>query len=405
MNSRTRLFLIIALVIVAVAVVAVLLLNEPGTPPDTTADTTQVSQQPTRDPADDATPEPTPVPLELIEVVIAVQDIPRGLPIAENMIAVVTMPEQYAPVSSFTTASAVIGKIARTDIAREEIIIQGKLVDDLVELANSGNIGSDAAAVLPANRVLVAVPMDRLTSVAYAIQPGDRVDVIASLLFVNVDETFQSLEPNAFSIIGVGETDDSGTTPIEVLDGIQGRFDSRIIPGLGTVPVIVRPSEQPRPRLATQRTIQNALVVNVGDFAADGRLFVASTPTPLPDETEEDVETTRRVEADGTQAPPTAIPRPDIIALAVSPQDAVVLTWYVEAGIPITFALRSASSTSLAETDPVTLDYIMNRFRISLPDLLPYSIEPAIRSIRQLEVGTRIQLNNTGNGDDTTDNN
>lgn len=395
MNSRTRLFLIIALIIVAVAVVAAVLLGNEGGQTPTATDSTDVAQPATRDPDDDATPIPTQEPIVVSEVVIAIQDIPRGLPIAENMVSVVTMPEQFAPFSAFVRVEDVIGKIARTDIAREEIIIQGKVVENLVELANSGAVGSDAAAVLPSNRVMVAVPMDRLTSVAYAIQPGDRVDVIVSLLFVNVDESFQSQEPNAFSFIGV-TVDEDGNITYEITESVQGRFDTRIIPNLGTVPVLVRPSENPRPRLATQRTIQNALVVNVGDFPADGRLFVASTPTPVPDDnTEAAAEEARRTELEGTPLPPTAIPRPDIIALAVSPQDAVVLTWYVEAGVPITFALRSASSTSLAETDPVTLDYILNRFRISLPDRLPYSIEPAIRSIRQLEVGTRISLNNT----------
>ncbi|MCA9881322.1 MAG: hypothetical protein KC546_06825 [Anaerolineae bacterium] len=395
MNSRTRLFLLIAIIIIVVAVIAALLLqnNSGGTPAGSTPSATTAAQ-PTRETTTSrSTPEPTAEPIQVVEVVIAVQDIPRGLPIAENMVATVQIPEQFAPFSAFSVAEDVIGKIARTDIAREEIIIQGKVVDDLVALANSGSVGSDAAAVLPSNRVLVAVPMDRLTSVAYAIQPGDRVDIMVSLLFIDVDDQFQSQEPNEFSFMILNPEDE---TTFSFSEPIDGRFDTRIIPNLGTVPVMVRPSEPQRPRLTTQRTIQNALVVNVGDFPADGRLFIAPTPTPLPQaEDEASTESTSRRTDEGTPLPPTEVPRPDIIALAVSPQDAVVLTWYVEAGVPITFALRSASSTSLAETDPVTLDYILNRFRITLPDRLPYSIEPAIRSIRQLEVGTRIQLNTT----------
>lgn len=393
MNSRTRLFLLLALIIIVVAVIAALLLQNTGdgAATDSTPSSTSAAQQPTRETTTRSTPEPTAEPIEVVEVVIAVQDIPRGLPIAENMVAVVQIPEQFSPFSAFSDAEDVIGKIARTEIAREEIIIQGKVVDDLVALANSGNVGSDAAAMLPSNRVLVAVPMDRLTSVAYAIQPGDRVDILVSLLFIDVDDQFQSASPNEYSFL---VPDDENPNLFVFSDPIDGRFDTRIVPNLGTLPVMVRPSEQQRPRLSTQRTIQNALVVNVGDFPADGRLFIAPTPTPLPQAEDEETEaaSSRRTD-DGTPIPPTEVPRPDIIALAVSPQDAVVLTWYVEAGIPITFALRSASSTSLAETDPVTLDYILNRFRITLPDRLPYSIEPAIRSIRQLEVGTRIQLN------------
>jgi hypothetical protein len=70
----------------------------------------------------------------------------------------------------------------------------------------------------------------------------------------------------------------------------------------------------------------------------------------------------------------------------------VVLTWFVEAKIPFTFALRSASATTLPQTDPVTLDYIMGRFNILVPEKFNYAIEPAIRSIRRLEAGEEITL-------------
>jgi len=50
-----------------------------------------------------------------------------------------------------------------------------------------------------------------------------------------------------------------------------------------------------------------------------------------------------------------------------------------------------------ASTTEVTLDYMMGQYGISLPGKRPFSIEPAIRSIRQLEAGDQIQLSgNTG---------
>jgi len=39
----------------------------------------------------------------------------------------------------------------------------------------------------------VSIPIDRITDIAYAVQDGDRVDIIMSMLFVDVDEIFQSL--------------------------------------------------------------------------------------------------------------------------------------------------------------------------------------------------------------------
>jgi hypothetical protein len=239
--------------------------------------------------------------------------------------------------------------------------------------------------------VAVSIPIDRITSVAYAIQPGDRVDVMVSVLFVDVDPNFQSLEPNAFTFINPSDNGD-GTFSLNASEAgaIAGAFDTRLVPNLGSVPVIIVPSERQRPRLTTQRTVQDALVIWTGDFPLNGRIFrPAPTPTPLPPTAAPGA----TAGATNTAPPaPTIPPRPDIITVAVTPQDAVVLTWLVEAGIPITFALRSASSTSQVQTDPVSLDYIMTRFNIDVPEKFNYNIEPAIRSIRQLSVGNQIEL-------------
>jgi hypothetical protein len=54
--------------------------------------------------------------------------------------------------------------------------------------------------------------------------------------------------------------------------------------------------------------------------------------------------------------------------------------------------LRSAQAGALVQTDTVSLDYIMQRFRITVPDRFEYNIEPAIRSIRQLSLGDEISL-------------
>jgi hypothetical protein len=81
----------------------------------------------------------------------------------------------------------------------------------------------------------------------------------------------------------------------------------------------------------------------------------------------------------------------------VTPQEAVVLTYLIEAKVPVTLALRSATDTSRVPTDDVTLDYIMTNFGIELPGRTPYTIEPAIRSIRQLIANNEIALtSNTG---------
>jgi Flp pilus assembly protein CpaB len=326
---------------------------------------TSVAQQP------ESTQLPTATPIAFVDLVIAVQEIPRGMVIPPNAVALRPWPQAAAPFNGLSNLEDVIGQRARTDIFREQPILSNMVVEDLTDAAR---VGSDAAAVLPEDLVAVSLPMDRLTSVAYAVQDGDRVDLIISLLYVDVDEDFQSIVPNNVTLFRVSE--EGG---IQLLSAIAGRVDST---ALGSV--IVGPSERQRPRLTTQRTIQDALVVHVGNFPYDGRFIgVPPTPTPVPEENQDQ----------GTPPPPTALPpRPDIITLGVTPQEAVVITWLIEARVPVTLALRSASSTARVATNEVTLDYLMAQYGITVPGKRPFAIEPAIRSIRQLLTDGTIAL-------------
>jgi Flp pilus assembly protein CpaB len=362
--ARSRLLIVVILLIILVVVAVVALLPTLTAPPP--AASTQVAQ------VQESTPVPTPTPIEMVEIVIALQDLPRGFRIPPNAVTLSPYPRDVVPFNALTNLEDVIGRIARTDIFREQPILSNLVVEDLTDIAR---VGSDAAAILPSNLVAVSVPMDRLTSVAYAVQDGDRVDVIVSMLFVDVDEVYQSLVPNEVTLFNITEEG------IEFIPAQSGRPETS---ALG--PVIVGPSERQRPRLVTQRTVQDAFVVHVGNFPSNGRFIgVPPTPTPVP------------VENEGgdpnTPPPPTPTPeRPDIITLGVSPQDAVVLVWAIESRLPITFALRSASDTSRVPTTPVTLDYVMSEFNITLPVKRPFALEPAIRSIRQLIAGDQITL-------------
>ena len=392
MQGRVRILILLALIIVVGAIAAVFLLGgndeEPAqqTVVNNNNNTAQQQQQ-----SNEPTPTPFPTP-ELVDIVVAVQAISRGSVIPPNAVRLQPWPLEAAPFNAVGSLEDVIGRRARTDIFIEQPILVSMVVDDLSDLAA---VGSDAAAIIPTGLVGIAVPMDRLTSVAYGIQPGDRVDVIVSFLFVDIDEEFQSILPNDVSIINP-QVDDEGVFTLQVGDPFPGRIEQVRIPVTITVnglpqalqqdqPALVLPSEAPRPRLVTQRTIQDALVIYVGEFPADGKLF-EEIPTPTPEAVEEEAPVQAQQQGGAAAAPqPTPEPpRPDIVTVAVTPQDAVIISWLVEARIPISFTLRSAADTSRVPTDPVTLDYIMAEYDITVPIKREFSIEPAIRSIRQL---------------------
>ena len=373
--GRARLLIVLIILILLVAVVVAVLLPQMTQPPSPAqapaSSTEEVVQNQVQ-----STPLPTATPLELVEIVIALQDLPRGFRIPPNAVTLGPYPADLVPFNAITNLEDVIGKIARTDIYREQPILSNLVVEDLTDIAR---VGSDAAAILPSNLVAVSIPMDRLTSVAYAVQDGDRVDVILSMLFVDVDEVFQSVVPNHLTLFNLTEEGEYSLVP-----AAPGRAETT---ALGAA--IISPSEDQRPRLVTQRTIQDALVVHAGNFPPDGRFIgVPPTPTPVPRADDED-------EEGGTDATPVPTPtpsRPDIITLGVPPQDAVFLVWAVEAKLPLTLALRSATDTSRVPTTPVTLDYVMNEFNITLPVKRPFALEPATRSIRQLVAGEEIAL-------------
>ena len=201
--SRRVIFLLALLIVAGGAIAALVISQQNGRQTVATtpgAPGTVVAQNPSGTPAATNTPIPTPLPT--IDIVVAVQRINRGQVIQSSDIGYRTWPEPYAPLSAITDTELVIGSIARFDIERESPIKTSDITDNL---ANIGSAGSDAAAILPAGTRMIAMPMDRLTSVAYALQPGDRVDLIVSLLYVDIDEDFQTQLPNNIRLLAVGE--------------------------------------------------------------------------------------------------------------------------------------------------------------------------------------------------------
>jgi Flp pilus assembly protein CpaB len=377
MNRRTLILLLLVIVLGGGAAVLVIM-NQ------------QAAEGPKPEDASPAAPGtvptqvfPTQIPIFYTRVLVAAQEIPRGMVIPEDGVVVREWPVESAPAYGLADPGDAIGFIARTDIAREMPILSTQLVDNLSQIARRG---SDAAAVIPPGLVAVAVPIDRLTNVAHAPKSGDYVDVILSFLFVDVDEEFQSRLPNRLTLTTVRQ---DGT--LEFLTGLEGRVEPS---GDFQFPVIVGPSETQRPRLVTQRTIQAAFVLHVGTFPPDGDfLGRRPTPTPLPPP------------PDGapTPTPPPAQPTPtplplDMITLAVEPQDAVVLVWAIESRLPITLALRSANDLTRTPTTAVTLEYMINTYNVPQPPRLPYALEPAIRSIRRLVIGNEVTFLTTAEG-------
>jgi Flp pilus assembly protein CpaB len=400
MNRRVLLILVVVLILIAAAAGAALLMGggggtEADATPETSTDGTVLDQDGTATAVAGSDLGETPVPasegpVTLTPVVIALQDLPRGFRLSPEFtsgpspaVAIAYWPADSFPENGFQSVEEVENYLVRSDIPRESPILATQLVDDMTDLAQ---VGSDAALLLPPGLVAISMPLDEsgVGSVAYGLQPGDFVDVMLTFLFIDVDEIFQSRQPNLISII---TRDEEGN--LNFGQPIEGRAEPSTLSALG---VIVGPSEQQRPRLVTQRTVERAYVVYVGYFPPDGRIVGVMTPTPFLTPTP--AEAAEAAPADGsvpTALPPTATPFiPTIVTLGVEPQDALILTWALDSQIPITYALRSANDAGSTPTTAVSLQYLIENYGIPRPPVLDFALEPPIRSLRgaQLDIFT-----------------
>jgi Flp pilus assembly protein CpaB len=338
--NRRRTFLIIFVVLVLILVIGLaglLLLTRGGSL------TGRVTTQPKPTGAV-LEPEATRA-IETERVVVALQTIPRGMRIPPDAVEIREWPieDRDFPAEPMYDLDKVVGMVARVEIAMHRPIDAS-----MVKQVFLGE-GSEMSLAVPKGQVAIAVPVMAISSVGNAIRPNDRVDVLISFSIVEVDEDAQIKLP---VILTGGE---------DCLAGCMKTGDQI-------------------PRLVTQYSVQNALVMGVGMWTgAQPDITVMQTPTPA---TLPGAQPTAPV-ATGAEAPvavATSIVRSmtelTVITLAVSPQDALVLKWAWESNSSIDLVMRSANDTDIyAQPEAVTLQYMIDRFQISLPPKLPNTPE------------------------------
>ncbi len=334
-----------------------------------------------------AQPAPEAPAVPTVEVVILAQPAKRGQRITEEMVALASVPEDMQVPTMLTNPDEAIGKLAARDLPQGIFLTQGDLVSDAAALFEGS--GSIAAAQIPPGYVAISIPISRLTSVSYAIQPGDRVGIVVSFPFVDVDQEFQSKLPNlTASVIGNavwvtgGEEGGGGVAAAETLQtfvqqvtsagGMVGRPETQEEYNLYVIP-----SESQRPRLVTQLIIQDARVLHVGDF-------LAKPAQPLPQEGENQGEQPPQQEQQ-QQAAAAAPAPPDVVTLIVTPQDAVTIKYLLDRQMVLTLVLRGADDQSPLETEAVTLGYLLDEYRLVIPAKEAYDLEPRLDTVDWLD--------------------
>jgi pilus assembly protein CpaB len=305
-----------------------------------------------------------------VSIVVAGRNIPRGNSITLEDLNFINIPTEQMIAGEFTDISLVVGRYAKYPLDQGVIITESVLG---LEANTLGESGSSWASLIPPGMTAVSVPISRLTSVGYGIRDGDHINLIASMLMVDIDANFQSETPNltagllasgsgAFYSNGEFLTADGDNITAQSASGgvssPQGRVE--LDPNFQE-PFYIVPSESQRPRLVSQMVLQNILVLHMGTFLLPGETAAAASTT------------------DNTEV---TIPKPDIITLVVSPQEAITLTYLLNSGVQLTMTLRGPSDdVSRVDTEAATLQYLLSQYRIPVPPKLPYSLEPRVNTL------------------------
>lgn len=299
------------------------------------------------------------IPPNMIEVVVSLQTVPRGWQMtAAELTTDLRFPEEVGP-DVLTNIEDAIGLYARSDIYQGQTLTKDALVND-VRLVAQQTIGP--SSLIPPGFVAQAVPMTRLSGVAYGLSEGDYVDVLISFVLQEIDPQFQTLLENSITFY---RYDEEGNPSVIVVDP-YGRFED-----LPTGEVThIAPSENKRRPILVSMILQNAKVIQVGTWQPD-LPPVPATPTPEP--IIEGAETTPTPFA-GEFPTPTPAP-PDTLLLALLPQQQLLLKYAAESNANITFALRGVNDAQLYTIENVDFNYIKERFNIAIPSNFEFTTE------------------------------
>ena len=308
---------------------------------------------------------------QLIEVVVSLQTVPRGWQMTEDELAIDLRRAEEVSSNVITSIDDALGLYARTDIFQGETLTFDSLIGDptLIGIEEYG-----PSSLIPEGYVAQAVPMDRLSSVAYGLAEGDYVDVMATFLIYEIDEEFQTLLENSATFVlqsvtpGGEEGEEAQVAETLLILDPFGRFETLPNGDLA----LITPSEEQRP-VQVSFVLQGAKVVQVGPYFPPAAVAVpTSTPTPDPN-------ATPTPEA-GLVPTPTP-PPPDVLLLAMTPQQQLVMKYAVESAANIDFALRGPEDGQVYAVENVDLNYFLRRFNIEPPIDYGYTVSPVFATV------------------------
>ena len=236
---------------------------------------------------------------ETKEVVVTTHNIALGAVLKAQDLKTAQMPIELVPPGVLTAPDEAIGRFSKVDLVSGEMLLDHHLADPT-------NVNHDVAYTIGDDQVMMAFPASDLMSSLGIIQRGDLIDI-----FITMDQEVPVSPLAGGQVSATGQEE----TKTETLT-----FD------------------------AFQRVEITALVAEV---VQDRQ----GTTAPLQG-------------TDNTQAAQQpAQTKIQAYLLSMSPQDALVLKHFKDTGANFDFVLRSPTSNQLFTLDPVTAQYLIDRYQ------------------------------------------
>lgn len=385
---RLRTFILLILILILLAAAVLLLLGNSGIGPlaslfGNNGDGEVIDSPDDGDLDEPLQPPPTATP-GLEDVIVAKVDIPVGTMLTNDLLEVQRWPRTNIALQggyTFTDTTRLVGRIAKVDITGGQSVLSPMLALNPTDIAS---FGSDLALYVPTGEVAIALPVDRFNGAALAMRPGDSVDVLMTLRFVDIDPQFGTVLPNQIERVIQSALLDG--QPFLFPPVTNGRLE--FIPEINQVAAIV-PSTigiegqdftpgLPIPKRVTQLTIQQAEVLYVGTWFE-------------VDELEDLREANSSAEQNANAEPITQVPSrlertPDIVILSMSSQDALALNWAMIRGVDIDLALRSPGDQTVFVTTSVSLPQIIDQGGLAIPEPSNFDLHPSMEDVEVPEI-------------------
>ncbi len=202
-----------------------------------------------------------------VRVVVAADDVLVGVKLDAHDVRVITLPESAAPPGAFSDPAKVLGRGAVLPIAKGDFILPSKLA--------ALNAGGGLPSLIPPGMRAVSVRVNDVVSVAGFVQPGTRVDVLATGNEGGSGGRQTTTVLENVAVIAVGKSLDRSTSA-----------DAQTAP---VITLLVSPDDAQKLALVSQEgriqlSLRNPLDTKKGGIGATrtSSLYLGATPAPTP---------------------------------------------------------------------------------------------------------------------------